>query len=69
MSTPKDGGQAFPRFNDNGMTLRDWFAGQALAGMMAHQNAGANWTPSEIAHDAYLTADTMLAARECKEVA
>lgn len=38
-----DGGPAFPRtvqhFNDymegkDGMTLRDWFAGQALAGMI-----------------------------------
>ena len=35
MSTINDGGPAFPRHaydGHDGMTLRDWFAGQALAG-------------------------------------
>lgn len=43
MSKPNDGGPAFPRpanppYNSsaNGMSLRDWFAGQALAGIMAN---------------------------------
>ena len=35
----KDGGQAFPRDNgkmgDKGMSLRDYFAGQVLAGVCA----------------------------------
>ena len=32
MTKPKDGGPAFPRGAvDAGMTLRDWFAGQALS--------------------------------------
>ena len=47
MSKMNDGGAAFPLnvrkynaetgryINSDGMTLRDWFAGQALAGMMA----------------------------------
>ncbi len=29
-----DGGQAFPQLNSTGMTLRDWFAGQSLAGIL-----------------------------------
>jgi hypothetical protein len=47
MSDTNDGGSAFPCINPKhdgnwnkepiiqGMTLRDWFAGQALAGLMA----------------------------------
>jgi hypothetical protein len=45
-----------------GMTLRDWFAGQALAGYFANPN-----TPHRNADDCgeymYRTADDMLAAR------
>lgn len=29
-----DGGQAFPGLNQPGMSLRDWFAGQALIGLL-----------------------------------
>jgi hypothetical protein len=38
MTQPNDGGPAFPsdRFGELGMSLRDWFAGQALAGIMAN---------------------------------
>lgn len=54
-----------------GMTLRDWFAGQALGGMMGHQNAdfsplGRNGkTPCVplFVEDAYALADAMLAER------
>lgn len=39
MNTINDGGPAFPKDNmdwgHQGMTLRDWFAGQALAGYIA----------------------------------
>jgi len=45
------------------MTLRDWFAGQALAGMMAHKDS-AKWTRREVAGDCYAYADAMLAARK-----
>jgi hypothetical protein len=44
-----------------GVPLRDWFAGQALAGMLANSNADWDW-PSN-ARDAYEVADAMLRAR------
>lgn len=42
-----------------GMTLRDWFAGQALIGSMA----GIAGEPYEFAEEAYAVADAMLAER------
>lgn len=53
-----------------GMTLRDWFAGQALAGLCAaHANPSAIGYPDndETAKKAYGLADAMLKARENKE--
>lgn len=55
MSEPiNDGGPAFPNNDAHGcafpgMTLRDWFAGQALAGFMAHPDneMSFQWTNSE----------------------
>ena len=87
MSIPiNDGGPAFPhaqRLWDNdtqswavhsvgGMTLRDYFAGQALAGVLSsgdveiktivsNKLAAASFTQS-----CYIIADAMLAAREAK---
>ena len=67
MTTPKNGGPAFPThstmqpLDTRGMTLRDYFAGQALAGMLADPNVG---TREETAECAYDMADYMLAARE-----
>ena len=82
-----DGGSAFPvhanhavidgrvvSVHETGMTLRDWFAGQALAGM------GGQWEKIEeylmdstadrvrefIACATYRQADKMIAAREVK---
>ena len=69
-----DGGPAFPQHdlsgygmgpaecNNGGMTLRDWFAGQVLAGMMANPEIGGS--ASELAHYAYKHADAMLAERD-----
>ena len=60
----KDGGQAFPWGGGirGGMTLRDWFAGQALTGVIAHVNGqGGNY--HQAADDAYAHADAMLATR------
>jgi hypothetical protein len=71
-TTPKDGGPAFPRtvrnWNDHlealdGMTLRDWFAGQALAGFTATMGEvdEPNW--ELLAQDCYQAADAMIAER------
>jgi len=45
-----------------GISLRDWFAGQALAGMCADPNTESN-TWKDLATRAYLAADTMLLVR------
>jgi hypothetical protein len=71
-----DGGPAFPvadtthwdgqiQYGSNGMTLRDYFAGQALAGFCAVPDRY-NWLCDDAAF-AYKIADAMLAARERKE--
>jgi hypothetical protein len=81
MTDTKDGGPAFPReayVNPNGttirtgsdgMSLRDWFAGQALTGILGPNY---DWFTSgdrtgsrahEAAYFAYSLADAMLAAR------
>jgi|688.fasta_scaffold491561_3 hypothetical protein len=67
MKTPSnDGGAAFPvMYVSEGMTLRDYFAGQALAGALADPNF--NMPPAQLAELAYMEADAMLAARERKE--
>ena len=44
-----------------GMSLRDWFAGQALAGWLADGNES---SPVNAAHEAYAFADAMLEARK-----
>jgi hypothetical protein len=77
MSTPNnDGGPAFPCESyilkngkqvteaAQGMALRDYFAGQALAGMFADYFRSLNHEPYVVAHDAYVFADAMLAARK-----
>ena len=79
--TDKHGGFAFPQSNPDvaysdyiggGMTLRDWFAGQAMQGFLSNpkmlqeimKNGGAygGWIESS----AWGWADAMLAAREVK---
>jgi hypothetical protein len=77
MSEIKDGGPAFPNpalanegfspsYDVSGMTLRDWFAGQALAGLASNcTDAGlSTWLPDSIGARAYQYADAMIAARE-----
>ena len=67
MSKKETGGPAFPvqglRGPDvsDGMTLRDWFAGQALKGMLASSEY--TGTCEEFAGWAYQHADAMLAER------
>lgn len=63
----KAGGPAFPNGPGspqatNGMSLRDYFAAQALTGMLAHNTAFDN--PDHAAEWAYQHADAMLKARE-----
>lgn len=65
-----DGGPAFPVFDASqnvavfgGMSLRDWFAGQALAGLCANPVFSEN-DNDELAVIAYETADAMIAARK-----
>ena len=73
MSTPKDGGPAFPQQSIGpefptgycGMSLRDWFAGQALAGaIQSYREGGCERTEKDLAESCYSAADAMLAARE-----
>lgn len=47
----------------HGMTLRDYFAGQALAGMSAQAYIHSEDGIADCATDAYALADAMLAAR------
>jgi hypothetical protein len=74
---PDDGGPAFSRTGyecangdwvapQDGMTLRDWFAGQALAGLCASTAHDDAPKASTIADWAYQQADAMLEAREVK---
>lgn len=65
-----DGGPAFPvmPYGREGMSLRDWFAGQALTVMLASNMEpkvdGNDYTPSErLAKQSYMIADAMLAER------
>lgn len=79
MNQQKDGGPAFPQidtrtagengdyrqetYSYGGMTLRQWYAGQALIGLAASNNGhwfGAQDTP-EMARRAFAAADAMLA--------
>jgi hypothetical protein len=65
-----EGGPAFPvehtedgmPWVNPGMSLRDWFAGQALAGYAADPASG-NHAYAELAEWAFDAADAMLAAR------
>ena len=77
MNTPQnDGGPAFPVPNDanvnqqEGMTLRDWFAGQALPGILSSSGCKLfredEIAQHELAEYAYRLADAMLKARKAK---
>lgn len=90
MTTPNDGGPAFPRnihwvtdesdgnqpnpgrsysgVTDayNGMTLRDWFAGMALQGMMSYNGEAGKDREDYYAEISYRHADAMLAERSKK---
>jgi hypothetical protein len=66
-ATRINGGFAFPSVGfTSGMTLRDYFAGQALAGFCAAPHDLRNHTDKVMAIGAYRAADAMLAARKAK---
>ena len=71
MSQPiNDGGPAYPtpagvQHND-GMTLRDYFAGQAMAAIIASVYCTPETIYTEVSSRAYAQADAMLKAREAK---
>ena len=48
----------------NGMSLRDYFAGQALTGMLAGRNPNVAYTPEGAAERAYSIADAMMTERD-----
>ena len=75
MTQKNDGGPAFSRAAvlngsnrwhgaQDGMSLRDWFAGQALAGIASMSGADFSLSPQDEANWAYERADAMLAARD-----
>ena len=65
MSTPNDGGAAFPTQNGSrGMSLRDYFAGEALKACIVSEDAEGIWSPEFVATISYRMADVMLEARE-----
>jgi len=74
MSEIDDGGPAFPfaatdrvnlHMQAQGMSLRDWFAGQVLTGMHARDEYDEGLaTPQQRARLAYIDADAMLEARK-----
>lgn len=75
--SPTDGGSAFPseqgtdheglwnQTYDPGMSLRDWFAGQALAGLLAKETFKPG-DPARLALIAYVVADAMLKERDLR---
>lgn len=54
----------YPTVTHDGMSLRDWFAGHALAGLLGNTNR--DGTSAQFARDAYRAADAMLAARDAE---
>ena len=70
MTERDTGGPAFPAMhfdlgdNEHGMTLRDYFAAKALAGICANPANTALKSAGQFAQAAYNVADAMLEARK-----
>ena len=71
MKKINDGGTAFPSITGPGMTLRDWFAGQAMQGFLTNELpsgiASELTGESRLSKAAYLVADAMIAARDASD--
>ena len=78
MSDKNDGGPAFPfdwmdfqpttgdqvvREQFPGLSIRDWFAGKAMQGILECPEDRVEWDPYITAQNAYKQADAMLKAR------
>lgn len=80
MDNINDGGNAFPAFGvveengvpiyfrQQGMSFRDYFAGQALIGMLSNNITHVPIPADLLARGCYQYADAMLKAREHKNV-
>ena len=72
MTQTNDGGPAFPRAGSpyvkaqEGMSLRDWFAGQVLQGLSSNADRWVS-TNEVIAKSCYEAADAMLKARSAND--
>lgn len=73
MATVNDGGPAFPvestdhaKYGIAGMSLRDWFAGMALQGMLAASD-GCGGEYRSTSEQAYRFADAMIAQRDKRQ--
>lgn len=75
MSKENDGGPAFsaehhPECNgefSNGMSLRDYFAGQAMSGLTSTTDSEGTWvygTPANVAEVSYKISDAMIKERD-----
>lgn len=73
MSKRKDGGPAFPRGDqsqcepEGGMSLRDYFAGEALKGVASSDPEAVTGSSSRTSHDD--SAERANVARSCYEMA
>jgi 16S rRNA G966 N2-methylase RsmD len=72
MSEKETGGAAFPLdansevcgFTNEGMTLRDYFAGNALIGILANSNTHGKIMLLELGTTCYAAADALIEARK-----
>jgi len=63
----ESGGCAFPSDRSFGMTLRDYFAAQAMQGMLAACTGWSEQEQTRLAKCSYMMADQMLKERESDE--
>ena len=61
--TDSESGQLVNGWGAEGMTLRDYFAAKAIAGICAHRDSWGLTSPHALAALAYNIADAMLAER------
>lgn len=70
MSKTNDGGPAYPQYTGNpdhwvrGMSRRDYFAGQALAGLSVSPSMRQVWNPEDMARQSVQWADALIAELE-----